>query len=165
MRISVFESAPLQGVILALRGVDREVAAQLRKATRQVVEPVWRREVAQQAHTRLEVKVLSDTARASVSSANVTLKAGTLARKTSSGTPAWVLAMGAEFGGYKSTRYLTISKRGKQFKQRLGTRFKRPNHKGYVVYQAAAKAIPRIASLWAQTTVRTFHEIVEKGVR
>ena len=32
---------------------------------------------------------------------------------------------------------------------------------GYVVYPAAAEAIPRIASLWVQTAVRTLHELVE----
>jgi hypothetical protein len=36
------------------------------------------------------------------------------------------------------------------------------DRRGRVVMPAAAKVIPRLASLWVQTTVRTFYEAIEK---
>lgn len=165
MRISVFDSAPLQGVILALKGAEREVAAQIRKATRQMVEPVWRQEIAQHTTGRMENRVLVDTARAAVTNQNVNLKAGHLSKRLSGGAPAYLVAPLVEFGADPTWKHEARSTRGRSYVRRMGSRFRPRNLKGYVAYPTAADVIPRIASLWVQTTVRTFYELVEKGAR
>jgi len=143
MRISVFNSRELQGTILLLKALPRDAAAEIRRANKSVIAPVWKEAVRGETRTALQVRVLSDTTRVSVSDQNVTLSAATVGRPLSGGgTPAQLFA-GTEFG----------SSRFKQF----GTRAS----KGRVVMTAAARVIPRIASLWVQTTIRTFYEKFE----
>jgi len=144
MRISVFNSKELQGTILLLKGAPREISKEIRKATKSVIAPVWQEAVRGETRTALQVEVLANTARVSVSDQNVVLSAGSIGKALVGGGTPPELTAGAEFG---STRY-------KQF----GTRAS----KGKVVMVAAANVIPRIASLWVQTTIRTFYEIMER---
>lgn len=144
MRISVFNSKELQGTILLLKGAPREIAKEIRQQTKRVVAPVWQEAVRGNTRTALQVRVLSNTARTSVSDQNVTLAAGGIGKPLAGGGAPPQLAVGAEFGSRK-------------FKQ-FGTRVKG----GKVVYPAAARVIPRLASLWVQTTIRTFYEIIER---
>ena len=167
IRISVFDSDELAGVILAMKGLDRETAKQLRSHTKTMVQGVWTEAVAGHAHTRLEHAVLASTARAAVSDQNVTLKAASVGRALKGGMRPSDYWQAVEFGAdrSKTTTYTATSRSGKAFKVTRHTRAQlRPaNRQGYVVYPAAAGVIPRIASLWVQTIVRTFHEQIEKG--
>lgn len=163
MRISVLRSRELQGVILALKGMDRTLAAQVRKHTRAMIEKEWRGSLAQHTITRMENRVLVDTARASVTNQNVTLKAGTLSKKLSGGAKAYEVASLVEFGTDPKRTTRATSRTGKQYRREFGSRFRPRNRKGYVAYQAAADDIPRLASLWVQTVVRTFLEAIEEG--
>lgn len=140
-----------------------------------MVAPEWSRAVNEHATTRLEHKVLAQTARVAVSDRNVQLKSAQLSRPISKRpgrdpmrpSEHWA---SVEFGAdrnqtnsYQSNR--TSREHGRRFfdvKNRHTTRqLRRPNRRGYVVYPAAANIIPRIASLWAQTAARTIHEAFE----
>lgn len=166
MRISVFTSPALQGTILALKGMDREVAAQVRKATKEVTQTAWSEALAAEASTPLENRVLTQTARVSVTNQNVSLKTGQAAKKLRAGGPAInTLTPAVEFGAVHGTYAAAESARGRQYKRRTKQQFKTRNVKGNVAYPAAADVIPRIAALWVQTVVRTFHESLEKGAR
>ena len=160
-RISLLVSKDLATLVQAVRGLDREVAAQLRKHTRVVVEPVWQEAVRGQVSDRAQTRILSDTARAAVSDSNVTLKSGGTGK--THGTPNSVLARGEEFGADRTFTKTLVSKTGKSYKRRTKAQFRLPRSRGYVVYPAAREVIPRIASLWVQTAVRTVHEVFEKG--
>lgn len=166
MQISVFESAALQGTVLALKGMDRDLAAQIRKATKDVSQAEWTKDLARHASTTLENKVLVDTARVTVSNQNITLKAGQLKKKLHPGGPARsLLTPSVEWGSAADRNIKSTSSLGKPYTRKQGSTFRARNRKGYVAHQAAAGIIPRIASLWVQTTVRTFHEAIEKGTR
>ncbi|RJT89815.1 hypothetical protein D6T64_05630 [Cryobacterium melibiosiphilum] len=106
------------------------------------------------------------TARVQVSDQNIKLKSGSLTKKLSGGLPVSEGAPVAEFGTKqdKKTTYARKSKGGgsHQVTRRTRHAFKPLNRKGYVVYPAAAEMIPRIASLWVQTTIRTFYEALER---
>jgi len=155
VRISAFESPELQATILAINGMDLELKTQIRKATRSITEPEWTRELNAHASTLMETRVLSQTARVTVSNQNITLKTGQLSRRMTGGSPLASLTPAVEFG----------ANRNKVTKGRHTARqFKKRNRKGYVAMPAAADIIPRIASLWVQTVVRTFHEALDKGV-
>lgn len=166
MRISVFNSKELQGVIVAMKSFDREVAKQIRKATKAVVEKIWQDAVREEASTRLEHRVLVNTARVAVSDQNVTLKSAQIGRKLSGGLLPSQSYAAVEFGADRQTKttYEATSKKGTRYTVTRRTRSQlRPRKQaGYVVFPAAARVIPRIASLWVQTTVRTFYELIER---
>jgi len=164
LSISVWESPALQGTILALRGMDKELAAQVRKATKSVSEREWKAELAHSTDTRLEHRVLVDSAKVATTNTQITLRAGQLARKLSGGGAIRDLAAGTEFG-MAPTRAVKTSTKGTTYTRKMGPVFKKRNRKGYVGHPAAAHIIPNIAALWVQTTVRTFHEALEKGAR
>lgn len=163
-RISVLVSKELMTLTQALRGMEPEMRAQIRKHTRPVAEPVWQEAVRGNVTDRLQTRVLSDTARVSVSDQNVMLKSASMGKVH--GVPASVLSRGAEFGA-DPDKVIKTSRKGKPYTRRRGRQFKLPRSRGYVVYPAAREVIPRIASLWIQTAIRTMHEVLEQkgGVR
>jgi len=167
-RISVFASKELQATILALKGMDRELAKQIRAAIKTVTQPEWQEAVRGNVTTALQTRVLSDTARVTVSDQNITLKSASIGKSLSGGLKPSEAAHSAEFGADRSftKTYEATSRKGKNYRVRerhTRRQFKSRNLKGDVVYPAAARVIPRFASLFAQTTVRTFHELIEKG--
>ncbi|GAB3118416.1 hypothetical protein [Glaciibacter psychrotolerans] len=165
-RISVFNSKELQGVILLMKGLDRELAKQIRQVTKAMIEPEWKEAIASRASTPLEQRVLAATARVAVSDQNVTLKSAHIGKSLSGGLKPSEIVGGAEFGAdqSKKTTYTATSSKGKKFKvtRRTQSQLRPRNKAGYVVMPAVANIIPRLASLWVQTTVRTFYELIEK---
>jgi hypothetical protein len=166
-RISVFESKELQGVILALKGMDKEISKQIRKQTKEVVLPVWKKSVAENISTRLESRAFGNTARIAVSNQNITLSVASVGKPLAGGLNPRTQAHVVEFGAdrNKTISYEARSVRGKNFtvRDRRTRAMLRPKNKtGYVFYPTVKDVIPRIASLWIQTTVRAFHEALEK---
>lgn len=166
MRISVYSSKELQAIIVAMKALDRDTAKQIRAQTKKVVAPAWQKAVAENAASRLESRVLVNTARVRVTDQNVTLTSATIGRKLSGGLLPSRDYFAAEFGAdqSKKTTYQATSKKGKRYSvTRRTTQQLRPRKQsGYVVYPAIAEIIPRIAALWTQTTVRGLHEAFEK---
>lgn len=165
MRISILNSEKLQAAVLALRGFDREMQGQVRRATKAIGQPDWQSAVRGQATTRLETVVLADTARIAVSNQNVTLKSAAVGRARSGGAKPSQLASGTEFGANpKRATFTGMSKHGKRYRQtrNVHAQFRPPNRQGNAVYPAAARMIPRFAALWTQTVVRTFYEAFER---
>lgn len=161
-RISLLVSHDLATLVQAARGLDREVAGQIRKHTRPVAEPVWQEAVRGNVTNRMQTRILGDTARVSVSDQNVILKSAVVG-KMADGTPKSKLASGTEFGADRAFTRTVVSKNGKSYKRHTKAQFRLPRRGGYVVFPAASTVIPRIASLWVQTAVRTVHEVFEKG--
>ena len=165
MRISILNSDKLQAATLALRGFDREMQGQVRRATKLIGQPEWQSAVRGQTSTRMESVVLADTARMQVSNQNVMLKSAAVGRARSGGAKPSQLASGVEFGANpKRATFTGMSKRGKRYRQtrNVHAQFRAPNRQGNAVYPAAAKMIPRFAALWTQTVVRTFYETWER---
>jgi hypothetical protein len=167
VRISVWESAELQALLLALRGFDRALKKEIRQRTKAIAQPEWQKAVAERAERVTEQRVLAQTARVQVSDQNVTLRSAAIGRGLSHGLKPQQGYGGIEFGGNPdaTSTYTATSSKGKSFSvTRRTRRHLRPRKKsGYVVFPAAAQMIPRLASLWAQTAVRTFHETIERA--
>lgn len=161
-RISLLLSSPLATLVQAVRGLDKELTAQIRKQTRTVVEPVWKEAVRGRVTDRMQTRVLADTARVAVSDSNVMLRSGGIG-KMSNGTPIASIALPVEFGADRTATRQVLSKTGKSYTRHTKAQFRPPRRNGYVVFPAAREVIPRLASLWVQTTVRTIHEVFEKG--
>lgn len=165
LRIDVKASRELQAVLLAVRRVPKELSAQIRQQTKGMLAPEWQKAMRENASTRLEHRVLSDTSRVSVSNQNVRISAAGLKRSATSGLSPSVVGRAVEFGAdrEKTSTYDRRSPKGTRHKvTRRTRRHLRPaNGKGYVFYPAAANIIPRLASLWVQTTVRVLAEAFE----
>lgn len=162
-RISFLVSKDLMTLLQAIREIEPEMRKQLRVQTKNVAGAVWTEAVRGYTSTRLEARALAATARVAVSDSNITLKSAAIGKVH--GTPASVLAAGAEFGADPNSRIRMTSRRGTKYYRRLGDQFRPRNRKGYVVYQAAADVIPRVISLWIQTAIRTIGDKLDEGVR
>lgn len=167
LRISVFASKDLQRAILILKGTDKEISKEIRTRIRTFTNGEWQEAVRGRTSNAQEVKTLADTARVSVSNQNLTLKSASIGRSLSGGAKPSDIAKAVEFGAPQDTvkTYTATSRKGKQFKVTRHTdrQFRSPSRSGYAAYPAAAQIIPRVAAFFAQTTVRTFRELIEKA--
>jgi hypothetical protein len=161
MRVSAFVSPQLQAVLLAVKGLDKEIRKQNRQQLRQNALPMWQREVAEHVQSRLDRLVLSDTARVAVSDQNVQLQAARIGRKLGGGLLPREDWQGVEFGADQNThRGYEATRNGKTFTVHRHTtrQLPRRNPKGRVIYPSVENIVPRILSLWIQTTIRTLGE-------
>lgn len=163
-RISVLVSKELQTLLSVTLGLDKAVAARVRAETKKVAERAWSEELGSRVTTRLQSRALAETARVSVSNANVVVKSATVG-KLSSGTPVSVVAGGAEFGGSPGRVIEQRSSRGKRYRRTMGPAFSPVRRGGYAVFESVRESAARLASLWIQTTKRTVAEEFEKGAR
>lgn len=159
VQIDVRESRELQAALLALQTVGKEVKAQVRKWTRQVVLPEWKKGLEQRAVSRLDTKVLVKSSSVQVRDTNVVLRSGAKGKLKDITKP-------VEFGTDRDswTEYQGRSPKGKPYKVKRHTKRQLAWHRreGRVVYPTANDLIPRVASLWVQTVIRTFHEHMER---
>lgn len=158
--ISFLVDSPLSTLIQAMRGLDTEVRTQIGRQTKKNAQPIWAEETRGQVQTRLQAR-LASSARTGVTTRNVFLRAGATGKIGT--TTMSRLALAVEFGAQPSKEIKTTSRRGKPYKRRIGSAFGRPRSRGYVAYPASAEAIPRVASLWVQTAIRTIHETIEEA--
>ena len=154
LRISLLIDSPLRSMLLAMRTVPAELRKQHAQQTKRAAQPIWTEETRDGAQTRLQQRVLVNTAKVGVTQRNVFLRSGGTGTLRS-GTPVSVLASAAEFGMGPGKEITTHSRKGTTYTRRAGTAFPAPRRGGYVVYPAAARSIVRFASLWIQTAVRT----------
>lgn len=165
-RISLLVSRDMRVLLEAVRGMEAEVRKQIRTHTRGSAQPLFKDEMAQHTGTRLQNRVLVDSARISVTDQNVVMKTG-IVGKLSSGTPVSQLASAAEFGAGSGRTVQQRSGRGpnNSYSRRMGGAFGAPRRKGNVFFPAVREAIPRLGALWFQTAYRTVAETFEKAAR
>jgi hypothetical protein len=158
------QSDELRSVLIALRAVDQTIAKRIRKSTQSELAPEWTEAVRGNSHTRLEVLALGNTARASVSSNGITLKAANVGRRLTRGFDPKTMYAGVEFGGdrAKKVTYQARSSKGKTYSVTRRTQAMLPARRRQgPAYTAAAEMIPRAAALWTQITVLTIAEAAE----
>lgn len=159
-RISLLVDSPLQDMLIAARSLPAEVRKEIGVQTKKAAEPIWFEEVRGRGDTRLQQRALVNSSRVGVTARNVFLRSGSVG-KLSSGTPVALVAKAAEFGGNPDRPIRQRSRKGTQYTRRMGAGFGLPRRTGNVVHPAAADSIPRFASLWIQTAVRTALDALE----
>ncbi|TPW75897.1 hypothetical protein [Schumannella soli] len=156
-----YDVKELRAAALLLKGMDREVSAQINKATKIVIGPVWKQAVVENCTTALEVQVLGRTARVDVKNYGVIVRAGGGTKKLSGGARNSDIARATEFG---ANRYLINEvrrgRRARPHRRHTQRQFVQSRAEG-PFYRAVAQVTPRLAALWAQTTVRTFWEVMK----
>lgn len=163
-RIDVLKSPELLATIYALRSIDRTLAAQVRKYTKAMAQPEWKKALAERADTRLEHRVIVDTAVVTVSDQNVRIQSASKGRPLSGGLNPKTHYHPVEWGTHaKGKTYRRKSRNGGSHTVRrvMGTQFKPFRKDGYVFWPAAKEMVPRMASLWVQTTVKTIGNALE----
>lgn len=159
MRLDVRRSPVLTALIQTLATIPNEVAKQNRAHSKAVIVPEWKKGLAERAPgERVFHERLVAPSTAYVSDRNVKLIGGAngkFPRETDFG------ARREEFTEYTGRR------KGRSFpvRRRTQRQFWHFVKSGRVVWPTASDLIPRILSLWAQTTIRTIHESIEKGAR
>jgi hypothetical protein len=147
-RVSALGNAELRATVLAVKALDKDIRKNIRTQTRSVAGREWTEALRSEAKTVQQSRMLVKTARVRVSDQNVMVTSASSKRRALSGgaTP-FQHGKAFEFGSHKGHgRQLPPVKRG-----------------GYVFYPAAAEMIPRLLSLWSQTTFRTVAEALEGG--
>lgn len=162
--LDVFDSRELQATLVAMKVLPAEVRKQTRKFTKALVDGEWQKGLQQRAVTPLQTRTLVTTATSAVSDRNVALKSATKGR-VGRGIPSSVLAKGAEFGADINaySRYQRRSPKGKvhTVTRRTTKQFGHFRRDGRVVYPTAHDILPRVASLYVQTLLRTAAEAFE----
>ena len=149
----------LQGVIIALKHSDAETRKAIRTYTKSTMTRPWLDAIERQASTRLERRVISDSATVAVSDQNIRIQSAAKGRMLSGGLVPKKDYAPVEFGaGHKKVTY---TRQGHRVTRNTTAQFKSHNRSGYVFYPAAKEMIPRLASLWVQTVVKTFADIFE----
>lgn len=159
VQIDVRESREMQAALLALQTVGKEVKTQVRKYTRQMVLPEWKKGLEKRAASKLDTKVLVKSSSVTVRDTNVVLKSGAKGKLKDITKP-------VEFGTDRDSwrEYQGRSPKGKSYNVKRHTRRQLAwsRQEGRVVYPTANELIPRIASLWVQTIIKTFYENMER---
>ncbi|MFE6733426.1 hypothetical protein [Microbacterium sp. NPDC057650] len=153
-RISLSIDSPVRSMLIAMRRVPADVRRQIGQQTKRAGQPIWFEELRDGAATRQQQRVLVDPGRVSVTQRNISLRTGQTGSMRN-GTPVSRLAVGAEFGMAPAKPIVSKTKGGKAYKRTAGQQFPARRPSGYVFHPAAKRAIPRVASLWVQTAVRT----------
>lgn len=165
LRVSAYSSRELLLVLRGLRNVDKETKKHLRSNLKGMALEAWKQALARHADTRLEHRVLVDTARVRVSDQNVRLTSASLSRSLTGGLKPSQSYGPVEFGASPrpGATESVRNKKGTQFERTRDPNrpFKKPNRRGYVVYPSAASVIPRILAMYVQTFVRAIHEALE----
>jgi hypothetical protein len=123
-----------------------------------IVKP-WMDELLEASSTRLERLAIGATASVAVSDQNIRVQSATKGRKLSGGFVPKVDYAGVEFGAsHKKKRYM---RNGHPVTRNTTAQLKPRKRSGYVFYPTAKRMIPRLASLWVQTVVKTYADIFE----
>lgn len=164
LSISVKNSKELLAAVLAIKAVDSTTRKQIRDHTASEISPEWSTSLASASKTDLDRAVLADTARVRVSDQNVALQSATVGKKLRGGLNPKIDYPAIEFGAdrNKVTAYKRRTRHGETTVTRH-TRHQLPpiTRKGRVVYPTASQFIPRYASLWVQTVVKTIYDAFE----
>lgn len=167
--ISIFTSKELQVTVGLLKSIDKDLSREIRRAVKVISTPEWTQEVSANVRNPLQQRVLASNSSVAVGNDNVRLRSGNSTRRLSGGGSPATLARAAEFGTDRArvTTYQRRSPKGKTHtvKRRASVQLPSRSRSGWAVYPAAAEITPRIASLYAQTTLRTFAETIEKGAK
>lgn len=174
-RLDVLNSRELQATLLALRAAPKQVQAEVRQRTRDLLLPEFRKGMAERATAgRVQQRVLVDTARITMSNQNVRMSSATGRRKMSGGLVPSVHGSAFEFGAskarvrtYERTASLRRPKRkrgGQTHQVTRNTTAQLPpfRAKGWTFYPTVAALIPRFASLWVQTSIRTVLDAIDR---
>ena len=153
--------AELRAAVLAMKRADADIRRGISERMRGTMGPEWTSEVTQHLRGagRMEAAMLLPGTRIIAGNPPV-MQAASSRRKVGNGLTPDANAAGFEFGASDAVRKVK-SKTGKTYDRHVMRHLPPRNRKGYVVYPAAARILPRIAAYWAQSVVKVFMDAAE----
>lgn len=157
--------AELRAAVLAMRRADKYIRSDVSGRLRATMGPEWREQVTQHLSGagRMEARMLLPGTRIKAGNPPA-LVAASSSRRVGNGLVPNRHAAGYEFGAADSTRAMR-SKKGKRYTRHVMRHLPARNPRGRVVYPAAARFLPRVASFWVQSVVRAFMDAADGGRR
>lgn len=173
--LSIRQSRPLQAVVLAMKLADRDLKKRINQATRETMNPVWRRAVDQRMEDRVDQRVFGTGTRIAAGNPPSAV-AGSSRRRIAGGLVplenwrAWEFgAVGRESSYTEYPRAAHTRRQAGQIVQVRSGRVRRRTlvqvparaSTGRVLYPAFAEVAPRVAALWAQIVVQQYAQALE----
>jgi hypothetical protein len=151
----------LRAVALGLKATDKQTKADIAKATRTTLNPIWTEAISRRAgRSRMDTAVFGKGARIAAGNPSRAVAASSR-RSLSGGFIPDRDGKAMEFGADREKK-TTYDRKGHSVTRRTRRGLPAPNRRGRVVYPAWADTAPRMVSLWVQIAVRNFHEALEK---
>lgn len=153
--------AQLRAAVLAMKRADSTIRRDISARMRQTMNPAWRSEVTQHltGAGRMEARMLTPGVR--IAAGNPPrLVAASSRRKVGNGLVPDANAAGFEFGASDAVRRVK-NRQGHSYQRHVMRHLPGRNRRGRVVYPAAARILPRVASYWVQSVVRAFMDAAE----
>ena len=160
MKISA-HTDDVKATITALKRLPKEITTAINAHTRKIGLEELQGELRGHAETRLDHRMLVETATLRVSAQNLTMSVGGKGRALTDGLSPKEYAAAVEFGAATEKVVEVRSSKGNRYKRHTARQMPYREPSGRVFYPAASRIIPRVVSLWVQTTVRIIHEILE----
>lgn len=153
--------AELRAAVLAMKRADKEIRSEISKSMRSTMSPEWKSEVTQGlTGGRMEARMLLPGTRIAAGNPP-TLIAASSTRKVGNGLIPNVNAPGYEFGSHGTRVSEVVSSKGKKYKRHTTRHLPAYKKNGRVVYPAASRILPRVASYWVQSIIRAFMDAAE----
>lgn len=158
--------AEMKAAVLAMKRADAYVRREVSQRMKETMTPAWKQEVTNHLHGEsMERAMILPGTRIAAGNPPQLIAANSKRTIGSGGglTPDkhW---KGWEFGAnYNTLSRPMTSKNGKSYKRHAMRHLPAKNKQGYVVYPAAAKILPRVASYWCQSVVKAFMDAAEEG--
>jgi hypothetical protein len=158
-------SPQLEATILAIRIAGKELRKDIYARSRATILPEWQSSLSDKAGAdRLAQRVLVASARVNIGTRGIELTSAKSTKAINKGGFIPSVNFAAIEFGAKWRKAEIQGRRGNnayRYHREINTAFQHRKRKGYIVYPTASLMITRLAALWVQTTVRTFHEAVE----
>lgn len=166
---SVHGSDELRAAVLALKAADRDLRRDIYARIRETMNPVWRGAVAENLTNHMQALTIAKGVRIAAGNPPRLMAATSKRRLKGNGgglipDQHWA---GFEYGGNREA-YSTYKRRnpggtGTHTVTRRTQRHLPPRRRsGYVLGPAVAEVAPRLASLFVQSVVRTYMDILDK---
>lgn len=154
--------AELRAAVLAMKRADKSIRKDINDRMRSTMNPVWRSEVAKGLGSggRMEARMLNVGVRVAAGNPPA-LVAASSSRKVGRGLVPNVNAPGYEFGSHGTKVSKVTSKRGKTYERHTTRHLPAYRKSGRVVFPAAARVLPRMASYFVQSVVRAYLDAIE----
>lgn len=170
LTIDVRGDSRLKAAASALGMLDRNAQTEVGLYLKSEMSPSWQPAVQSRARTAIDTAVLANTAEMTASGMRASLKSANRGGKLSGGfpitqhNPYGYATVEFGTGDREKVKEYTTRRHGRAITVRRHTARQMPPRiaKGRVVYPAASKFVPRVASLMVQTIIRTFHECFEE---
>lgn len=149
----------LRAAALAMRKANSDIRKDVGTRMRSTMNPVWRSEIESRSPGGMAGRMLGANARIAAGNPPQIVSAASK-RSFGNGLMPDKHWAGYEYGANRNKYWQTSSSKGKSYKRRVN-RHLPAKGKGRVLEPAAKEVLPRIASFWVQSVIKSFMDAAE----